>query len=300
MSSQDYMQVGNISIAEIVAQTKHLEITARKLVNDSLQSDYKSSFRGRGMEFDEVRAYSFGDDVRDIDWNVTARMNEPFIKTFIEERRLTTFFLTDISESQASGAKKSKRTLMAEITALLGFTSFFANDNTGLVMFSDNIEKIIPAKHSHPNLLRIIRDVYYYQGKSKKTCLDKALRGAASMLKKKAVIFLLSDFFDSDYEQALGILSKKHEVIPLVLLDKNEEKFSFPSFQPIISSLEDMESGQSQLVSLSGKSITSLKTTQTRYRTIFKKLGLHYAEIFLDSPYLTVIDKVLKRHGNLR
>lgn len=292
--------IDGLSIAEIVAQTKHLEITARKLVSDHLQSNYKSSFRGRGMEFDEVRAYTFGDDIRDIDWNVTARMSEPFVKTFIEERRLTTFFLADISASHSFGTVKSKRSLMAEITALLGFTSFFANDNTGLIMFSEDIEKVVPAAHSHPGLLRIIRDVFHYEAKSKKTNLNKALRGAASMLKKKAVIFVLSDFFDTGYYQALGILSRRHEVIPIVLRDMGEEKMPFAGIQPIITELEDLESGESRLVSLTGGAFARLNSYKKEYQNTFRKLGLDYAEISSSSPILPAIERLLKRRGGIR
>ena len=293
--SQDH--VGDISIADIVAQTKYLEITARKLVNETLQSDYKSSFRGRGMEFDEVRSYSFGDDVRDIDWNVTARMNEPFIKTFIEERRLTTFFLVDISSSHDFGTLANKRSVMAEITALLGFTSFFANDNTGLILFSDDIEKVVPATHSHPHLLRIIRDVYFYQGESKKTNLNQALRAASAMLKKKAVIFVISDFFDQNYSQAMGILSRRHEVIPVVIRDKGEEKNPITSVFPVITELEDLETGETRFVTLNKNRLATMTTYANEYRNTFQKLGLHYAEVFTGSPILPVIKKILKRRG---
>ncbi|MGL5722065.1 MAG: DUF58 domain-containing protein [Brevinema sp.] len=289
--------VGDISIADIVAQTKYLEITARKLVSETLQSDYKSSFRGRGMEFDEVRSYSFGDDVRDIDWNVTARMNEPFIKTFIEERRLTTFFLVDVSSSHNFGTAASKRSVMAEITALLGFTSFFANDNTGLILFSDDIVKVVPATHSHPHLLRIIRDVYFHQAESQKTNLNQALRAASAMLKKKAVIFVISDFFDQNYSQAMGILSRRHELIPIVIRDKGEEKNPITSVFPIITELEDLETGETQFVSLNRDKLAHMRPYIEEYRSTFKKLGLHYAEIFTGSPILPAIKKILKRQG---
>ncbi|MGL5253494.1 MAG: DUF58 domain-containing protein [Brevinema sp.] len=290
---QDHMN--DISITDIVAQTKHLEITARKLVNETLQSDYKSSFRGRGMEFDEVRSYNFGDDIRDIDWNVTARMNEPFIKTFIEERRLTTFFLVDISSSHDFGTLANKRSVMAEITALLGFTSFFANDNTGLILFSEDIEKVVPATHSHPHLLRIIRDVYFHQAQSKKTNLNQALRAASTMLKKKAVIFVISDFFDKDYSQAMGILSRRHEVIPIVIRDKGEESNPISSLFPIITELEDLETEETCFVTLNKEKLGKMSPYTAEYHHTFKKLGLHFAEIFTGSPILPAIKKILKR-----
>ena len=288
--------IENISISEIVAQTKHLEIKARKMVNSSLQSDYKSSFKGRGMEFDEVRAYTPGDSIRDIDWNVTARMNEPFVKTFIEERELQTYFIVDISASGDFGSIKSKRHIMAEIAALLGFTSFFANDKTGLILVSDQIEKIVPPMHNYSHILRIIRDVFYYPSSSKATNLDNVFRKANHLIKKKAIIFVLSDFFDNSYEHALGTLSKKHEIIPIVIKDPIESNFTSPYSFPVIAELEDMESGQTILRTLSKKSITDSESFTDQYKRIFRKLGLEHAEIDASSDYLRIIDKLLRKH----
>ena len=288
--------IENISISEIVAQTKHLEIKARKMVNSSLQNDYKSSFKGRGMEFDEVRAYTPGDSVRDIDWNVTARMNEPFVKTFIEERELQTYFIVDISASGDFGSIKSKRHIMAEITALLGFTSFFANDKTGLILVSDQIEKIVPPIRNYSHILRIIRDVFYYPSSSKATNLNNVFRKANLLIKKKAIIFVLSDFFDNSYEHALGTLSKKHEIIPIVIKDPIESNFTSPYSFPIIAELEDMESGQTILRTLSKKSITDSNSFTDQYKRIFRKLGLEHAEIDASSDYLRIIDKLLRKH----
>lgn len=289
--------IGDISISEIVAQTKHLALKARKLVNDSLQSDYKSSFRGRGMEFDEVRSYSPGDNVRDIDWNVTARMNEPFIKTFIEERELTTYFIVDISKSSDFGQIYSKRRLMAEVTALLGFTSFFANDKTGLILGAENIEKVTKPTHNYSNILRIIRDVYYYNTESSSTNLNTIFRNAYNMIKKKSIIFILSDFFDTNYEQALATLSKKHEVIPIVLKDNLEEQLSFNSIFPVIAELEDLETGDSSLVCLHKNNILQTQKFTENYQKLFKKLSLDFAEIDTQSDYVKIIDRLLRKHA---
>ncbi|MGL4677653.1 MAG: DUF58 domain-containing protein [Brevinema sp.] len=286
----------NISISEIVTQTKHLEIKARKMVNSSLQSDYKSSFKGRGMEFDEVRSYIPGDNVRDIDWNVTARMNEPFVKVFIEERELQVYFIVDISTSENFGSTKSKRHVMAEITALLGFTSFFANDKSGLILTSDRIEKIVPPAHNYSNILRIIRDVFYYQAQSSSTNLQLVFNHVNQLIKKKSIIFILSDFFDTSYEHSLGTLAKKHEVIPIVIKDTLEQKFTIPSLLPIIIELEDMESGHRSVHNLSQNSLTHEEDFRSQYQRLFRKLGLEYAEIDNSSNYVTVIDKILRRH----
>lgn len=288
----------DIPISEIVAQTKHLEIKARKMVNSSLQSDYKSSFRGRGMEFDEVRPYTPGDNVRDIDWNVTARMNEPFVKTFIEERELLTYFIVDISASENFGSIKSKRHIMAEITALLGFTAFFANDKTGLILASDQIEKIVPPAHNYSHMLRIIRDVFYYQAKSPATDLNTIFRKANQLIKKRAVIFVLSDFFDQSYEHALGTLARKHEVIPIVVRDQLEKNFSSPFKLPIITQLEDMETGVSSLATITQQSLVDAENFTAQYKKIFRKLALEHAEIDASSNFATVIDRLLTRHAN--
>ncbi|MGL4367484.1 MAG: DUF58 domain-containing protein [Brevinemataceae bacterium] len=290
-------QLNDISISEIVAQTKHLELTARRLVNDSLQNDYKSSFRGRGMEFDEIRSYFPGDNVRDIDWNVTARMNEPFIKTFTEERELTVYLVVDISGSEDFGSVYSKRKTAAEITALLGFTSFFANDKTGLILVSDQIEKTIPPHRNYSNIVRIIRDAYYYSANSKKTDLNAAFRQINNLIKKKAIIFIISDFFDEGYEYALGTLCRKHEVIPIVLRDILETDFSYPSYFPIITELEDMETGQSIPASVTKTSLTDNTGFKEQYTKIFKKLSLEHAEICSDSNYVKTIDKLLRNHA---
>jgi len=290
----------NISISEIVTQTKHLELKARKLVNDSLQNNYKSSFRGLGMEFAEVRPYYPGDNVRDIDWNVTARMNEPFIKTFSEERELTTYFIIDISESGNFGSIQSKRRIMAELTALLGFTAFFANDKVGLILSSDIIEKTIPPMHNYSNILRIIRDVFYFQAKSPKTNLNKIFKRAYNLIKKKSIIFILSDFFDTDYEHALGTLAKKHEVIPLIIRDQLEKSFSYNSLFPIITELQDMETGKQKLVNLTNPSLTNNEEFSSDYKKIFKKLTLEYSEIDANSDYVKVLERLLHNHAHHR
>lgn len=289
-----------IPISEIVSQTKHLELKARKLVNDSLQNDYKSSFRGLGIEFSEVRAYLPGDNVRDIDWNVTARMNEPFIKTFSEERELTTYFIVDISASEDFGSQISKRRIMAEVTALLGFTAFFANDKVGLILSSDTIEKTIPPIHNYSNILRIIRDVYYYSAYSPKTNLDQIFRRAYNLIKKKSIIFIISDFFDNNYEHALGTLTKKHEVIPIIIKDPLEQNFSIKTLFPIITELEDMENGTHKLINLSQHSLIKDQDFTNNYKKIFKKLALEYAEISVNSDIVKVIEQLLKRHTHHR
>jgi uncharacterized protein (DUF58 family) len=298
------------SIQQIISRVKHLEIRARKLVEDSLSSEYHSVFKGRGIEFNEVRNYLPEDDVRDIDWNVTARMNEPYIKTYIEERQLTVIFAVDVSASSYFGSGKSKREVMAEVAALLGFASFFNHDKAGLFLFSDDVEKAISPRRDYSHLLRIIRDVWYYEPLKRSTNLESSFRNMLNMLKKKAIIFILSDFLDTNYEKPLLGLSRKHEVIPIVVHDSMEQHLRRPSLKgwrnniwktlPILADLEDMELKTTETISLSGKTASEIYRFQNYYRKLFKKLGLDYAEINNQIDYFKTIELLLRKRMKKR
>lgn len=291
--------VNEIPINQIISRVKHLEIRARKLVSNTLQSDYKSMFKGRGIEFNEVRGYFPGDDIRDIDWNVTARMGEPFVKTYIEERELTVIFAVDISGSSEFGTQKSKRQVMAEIVALLGFTSFFNNDRTGLFLFSGELEKTLPPVKNHSHLLRMIRDTWYYEPQYKGTNIAGALRSLRNLLKKPAIIFLLSDFIDTDYEKELMSLSRRHEVIPIVIGDPMESKLNFnlKSPLPVFVDVEDLELGSTQTVDLRAHKDTDLTRFRRISRGIFGKLGLDYTEISSEEDYFKKIELLLRKRA---
>jgi len=296
-----------IPIQQILSKVKHLEIRARKLVQDTLSSEYHSVFKGRGIELHEVRNYYPEDDVRDIDWNVTARMNEPYVKTYIEERQLTVLFAVDISSSCYFGRKKSKREIMAEISALLGFASFFNNDRSGLILFSEDIEKFIPPAKNYSHLLRIIRDVWYYEAKNRGTNLNKSFSSIYHLLKKKAIIFILSDFIDTGYEKPLLGLSNRHEVIPIVIHDTLEEeiKFSIPHFihklkLPVLLEFEDIEAGQIKTIEYQKSYETEIQKIKKYYRDIFKKYGLAYTEVDESTDYFKKIELLLRRRMKKR
>lgn len=293
------MKPSEIPIQQIISRVKHLEIRARKLVTDTLSSEYHSVFRGRGIEFHEVRNYTPEDDVRDIDWNVTARMREPYIKTYIEERQLTVIFAVDVSASSAFGGLKSKREMMAEIVALLGFASFFNNDRAGLVLFTRDIEKIVPPRKNYSHLLRIIRDTWYAEPRERGTSLSVSLRNIRRMLKKKAIIFLLSDFLDTDYERELLALSRKHEVIPIVVHDGLETGLALPPgvFRgpPVLFDLEDMETGAVRTLQVTESADSELKNLRLYYRSVFKKMGLDHTEADNQSDYFRTIELLLRR-----
>lgn len=301
------MKKNDIPIEKIISRVKHLEIRARKLVADTLTSEYHSVFKGRGIEFNEVRNYFPGDDVRDIDWNVTARMAEPYIKTYIEERQLTVIFAVDVSASSFFGSVKSKREMMAEIVAMLGFASFFNNDRAGLVLFSQDIEKVVPPQKNYSHLLRIIRDSWYFTAEKRGTDISRSLSSISSLLKKKAIIFILSDFLDSGYEKSLMALSRKHEVIPIVVHDGMEEDFDLRAGQPqdnkkdflgkipVLFDVEDMEQNSVRTIDVRMGELGEIDKFRRYYRGCFKKLNLDYSEVNNQSDYFRTIEMLLRK-----
>ncbi|AWM13551.1 DUF58 domain-containing protein [Flavobacterium sp. NRK F10] len=209
---------------EILKKVRKIEIKTRRLSDHVFSGEYHTSFKGRGMTFSEVRQYQFGDDVRAIDWNVTARYNEPYVKVFEEERELTMMLMVDCSGSESFGTKNQlKSEIITEIAATLAFSSTQNNDKVGLILFSDEIELFIPPKKGKSHVLRIIRELIEFTPKSKKTDLAQALRFLSSVLKKKAIVFLISDFMIGDYEHTLKIAAKKHDVTGIRVFDRREE-----------------------------------------------------------------------------
>lgn len=210
---------------ELLKAVKHLEIVARRAVNESLAGEYESVFKGRGMDFEGVREYQPGDDVRVIDWNVSARMNELFVKQYIEERELTVFLLVDVSGSQAFGTRnRRKRETAAELAAVLAFSAVENNDRVGLMMFSDEVEAMIPPQKGRKHVLRVISQILDYEPKRRGTDIPHALERLAQVTDKRAVVFLLSDFLEPDFEQSLNVVHQHHEIVPIVLSDPLEHE----------------------------------------------------------------------------
>ena len=210
---------------ELLKKVRKIEIKTRRLSDNIFGGEYHSAFKGRGMTFSEVRQYQYGDDIRNIDWNVTARYNEPFIKVFEEERELTLMLLIDISGSEFFGTQNQfKREILTEIAATLSFSALKNNDKVGLILFTDEIELFIPPKKGRFHILRIIRELLEFKPKSKKTDINKALEFFSGVLKKKAIAFLMSDFISSDYEKTLKIAAKKHDLTGIRVFDRREEK----------------------------------------------------------------------------
>lgn len=208
---------------ELLKQVRQIEIRTKGLVNQVFSGEYHSVFKGRGMEFSEVREYQFGDDIRNIDWNVTARFGHPYIKVFEEERELTVMLLVDLSGSQVFGSgEKTKQQIAAEISAILAFSALKNNDKVGLILFSDEIEKYVSPRKGRSHVLRIIRDLLSFEPRGNKTNIKSALEYFNHTVKKRCIVFLISDFIDDGYERILKVIGKKHDLIGVVLNDPRE------------------------------------------------------------------------------
>ncbi|MBK7104346.1 MAG: DUF58 domain-containing protein [Ignavibacteriae bacterium] len=208
---------------EILKQVRQIEIKTRGVVNEVFSGEYHSVFKGRGMEFSEVREYQFGDDIRSIDWNVSARFGHPYIKIFEEERELTLMLLVDLSGSLVFGSvDKTKQQIAAELTAILAFSALKNNDKVGLILFTDEIEKFVPPKKGKSHILRIVREILSFEPQGNKTNIKGALEYFNHSIKKKTIAFLISDFIDKDYDNILKIISKKHDLISIILEDPRE------------------------------------------------------------------------------
>jgi len=208
---------------EIISKIRRIEIRTKGLVNDLFGGEYHSVFKGRGMMFSEVREYQPGDDIRLIDWNVSARVGKPFIKQFEEERELTVYMVVDVSGSGKYGTiQKMKMELGTEIAAVLGFSAIKNNDKVGVILFSNEVEKYIPPKKGKSHILRLIRELLYYKPKQKGTSINSALDFLVKVAKRRSVVFLISDFLDSDYWTSLKMANKKHDLIGIRLYDPSE------------------------------------------------------------------------------
>jgi uncharacterized protein (DUF58 family) len=230
---------------DIVRQVRRLQLRARRAVEDILGGEYHSVFKGMGIAFEEVREYQPGDDIRAIDWNVTARMGHPFIKRFVEERELTVMLLIDDSGSQQFGTRaQQKREIIAELAAVLAFSAITNNDKVGLLAFTDRIERFIPPRKGSRHVLRLIRDVLFFQPAGRGTCIREALDYVNRILHRRAIVFLLSDFLDQGFEKALKRTGRRHDLIALHITDPREEEM------PAVGLLEveDAETGKHLLL----------------------------------------------------
>lgn len=237
---------------ELLKKVRKIEIKTRRLSDHIFSGEYHTSFKGRGMTFSEVRQYQYGDDIRAIDWNVTARYNEAHVKVFEEERELTMVLMVDISGSAGFGSKNQfKEDIVTEIAATMAFSATQNNDKIGLILFSDQIELYIPPKKGKSHVLRIIRELIEFKPKSNKTDIAQALKFLSGTQKKKAIVFLISDFMSDDYEHTLKIASKKHDITGIRVYDTREEKMPNLGMVPML----DAETGAVELINTGSKKV---------------------------------------------
>jgi uncharacterized protein (DUF58 family) len=263
-----------VDTKELLKKVRKIEIKTRRLSDHIFSGEYHSSFKGRGMTFSEVRQYQFGDDIRSIDWNVTARYSEPYVKVFEEERELTMMLVVDISGSESFGTTQQfKKDILTEISATLAFSAIQNNDKVGLLLFSDQIELFIPPKKGKTHVLRIIRELIEFKPNSKKTDLTHALRYFSNVMKKKAIVFILSDFIDTGYDNALKIVGKKHDVTGIRVYDKIETELPKLGMVP----MRDSESGEIVLVN------TNSKTVRRNYKANYLKTVDYFEDSFTKS-----------------
>ena len=281
---------------EILSKVRFIEITTSRLVNTLFAGEYHSVFKGRGMEFDEVREYDPQDDMRDIDWNVTARMGHPYTKKFVEERELSVIFLVDASSSGEYGTRgKTKAELIAEIAALLAFSAVKNNDRIGLIIFSDQIEKYIPPKKGRMHVLRVVREILTFKPKHRATDINVALKTLNDVVTKRSTVFLFSDFISPSYEKLLKIAYKKHDVVAVVIEDPTER--SFPTLQSPLE-VEDAETGE-RLVFNASRSFRERyaqewQKQQVARGRIFLSVGLDSIELETDKPYIAALVRFFK------
>ncbi|MGQ8335490.1 DUF58 domain-containing protein [Sunxiuqinia sp. A32] len=286
---------------DLLKKVRKIEIKTRGLSRNIFAGEYHSAFKGRGMAFSEVREYQFGDDVRSIDWNVTARYNKPYIKIFEEERELTVMLLIDVSGSRDFGSfNKFKKNVITEISAILSFSAIQNNDKIGVIFFSEKIEKFIPPKKGKSHILHIIRELIDFEPDNKGTNITEAIRYMTNAIKKRCTSFIISDFIqnEEDFEKSLTIANNKHDVVALRIYDKRETKLP-----PIgMIKLKDAESGEYVWVDTSSKKVRDTyenwwKQSNAKLDYIFKKSGVDYTDINTNDDYVKALVTLFKKRG---
>ena len=282
--------------ADLLKKVRKIEIKTRGLSNNIFAGEYHTAFKGRGMAFSEVREYQYGDSIRDIDWNVTARFNRPFIKIFEEERELTVMLIIDVSGSRDFGTTtRLKKELITEIAAVISFSAIQNNDKIGVILFSDKIEMIIPPGKGKKHILRIIRDLLGFEPKSTGTNVSEALRHLTNLIKKRCTAFVISDFIDNSFADALNIANKKHDIIALHVYDKRE--YELPSMG--LLRVKDAETGREAWIDTSSASVRGAfsrksKEALEKLDATFKRSGVDVAKLPTDGDYIVPLMNLFK------
>lgn len=278
---------------EVLRKIRRIEITTSRLVTDFLSGQYESVFKGRGIEFDEVREYQPGDEIRSIDWNVTARMGHPYVKKYVEERQLTVMLLLDASSSSHFGTtKRFKKELAAEVSAVLAFAAIKNNDRVGLIIFTDRIEKFVPPRKGLHHVLRVVREALYFNPKGRGTDIAGALRHLNNIISRRAIAFVISDFFAEDFKKSLSIANKKHDVVAITITDPRESELPNAG----IVELVDAETGKRYMIDTSsakirdryGKKAREMREERAK---AFGSVGVDHIDISTDRAY---IDEFIK------
>jgi uncharacterized protein (DUF58 family) len=281
---------------EILKKVKRIEIATRGMVNEVFSGEYHSVFKGRGMEFAEVREYQLGDDIRNIDWNVTARSGHPYVKVFDEERELTVMLLVDVSSSGNFGTtNQMKGEVAAELCAVLAFSAIKNNDKVGLIIFSDKIEKFIPPRKGKQHVLRVIREILFFKPEESRTDLNVSLEYLTRVIKRKSIVFLISDFLTENYEKSLQVVNKKHDIIAINIIDPREVEMPSIGFVE----LEDAESGETIIVdttnpAIRGSFYSQSKEERDNREKFFKSIGVDNITIKTDQSYVEPITKFFR------
>jgi len=285
--------------ADLLKRLRVIEIKTSHLANEQLSGSYSSVFRGQGLSFREVRAYNPGDDVRWIDWNVSARMNEAFVKVFVEEREMTVMLVVDASESELFGTRRaSKAAVAAEICALCAFSAIRNNDRVGLVLATDRVEKIVPPKKGDKHVMRVVREILGHEPESAGTNLRVALETLSKVQKRRSVAFVVSDFFDHGYERALALAASKHDVIPVVIEDPRDAELPDVG----LATFEDLETGEQVLVDTSDRKVRERYATEMRKMRrdrdkLFKKLAVDTVTIRTDQSYVEPLRQLFAKRA---
>jgi uncharacterized protein (DUF58 family) len=285
-----------VEATELLKKVRRIEIKTRGLSRHIFAGEYHSAFKGRGIAFSEVREYQYGDDIRSIDWNVTARFNHPYVKVFEEERELTVMLLIDVSGSGNFGTSVGfKRDLMTEVAAVLSFSAIFNNDKIGVLFFTDKVEKFITPQKGRKHILRIIRELLDFKAESQNTNLDEPLRFLTNAIKKRCTTFIISDFIVPDFEEALRIASNKHDIVALKIFDPLEQ--AIPNIGLI--KVSDSESGEEQWIDTSSRSIRDAYANWwtahiDNIKSIFKRCAVDSTELRTDIDYVKPLIKLFE------
>jgi len=281
---------------EILRKVKQIEVSTRSVVNEVFSGEYHSVFKGRGMEFSELREYQMGDDVRTIDWNVSARSGHPFVKVFEEERELTVMLMVDVSSSGNFGtAEQFKREIAAELSAVLAFSAIKNNDKVGLMIFSDKIEKFIPPRKGKKHVLRVIREILFYKPQDSSTDLNVALEYLSRIIKRKSTVFLISDFLTENFEKALHVANRKHDIIAISITDPRE--VSLPNVGLI--DFVDAETGETVSIDTGSAQIRndfyqSSFGHQEKLKGLFRSIGVDHIAVLTDRSYVEPITRFFR------